>query len=312
MGNDKWTMRDVERRSREEQNIMITQLSKGLCTPSALSKFENADINMGMFLLERIFQRLGSQMDRYELFGTRAELELYDRRCAILNEADQKDYECIERELEEYERLTGENMDNLQTQFILEMRGSLSLYWYKDYERGLCLLESSIAQTVPDWDKDWNSNDVIGIDEVRIFEKLFEAYGLAGRRETANELGEKLLFYLENQKENKGLYISVYNRIVCQIIPWLLEQKQERKGLTLAETALTALSESGKSFQWADLLYWRAKCLERLCEHGEVEQQEAVQALQKAYYIYRLFGQNEAAEKVRGYLTERYRWDIKH
>ncbi|MDO4327269.1 MAG: helix-turn-helix transcriptional regulator [bacterium] len=307
--NQTWTIGEIIKQVREEKKITILQLSRGLCSPATLSRIEADKREMDMMMASILFERLGYNLDKFEFYGSQEECEQYDKRLSIQKHKESKEFEKMEQELLEYQAEIGENASPLHEQFIKKMWGFLA-FQTGDYERAIQFFEEAIRLTVPDWQGEWEKLTILSLTELEILQLLADVYSRTGREEEAYTIRCSILEYLDKQNECREQFAELYTNIACKVLPRLVEKGEFQKGVFLCEKGIEILSAIVRMYSWPDLLYWKGVCLEKLLESGEVSEKEVIAAYKEAYYIYRLFSQNETAEKIKIHLEENYQWEF--
>lgn len=303
-----WTIGEIIKQVREEKKITILQLSRGLCSPATLSRIEADKREMDMMTASILFERLGYNLDKFEFYGSQEECEQYDKRLSIQKHKEAKELNQMERELLEYQAEIGENPPSLQDQFIKKMWGFLA-FQTGDYEKAVQCLEEAIRLTVPDWQGEWKKLTILGLTELEILRLLADVYSKTGREDEAYFIRCSILEYLDKQNECKEQFAELYTGVACKVLPYLVEKGEFQKGVSLCERGIEILSNIVRMYYWPDLLYWKGICLEKQMESGKACREQVIAAYREAYYIYRLFSQNEKAEEIRIYLEENYQWE---
>ena len=303
-----WTIGEILKQVREEKGITIRQLSRGLCSPATLSRIEADKREMDMMTASILFERLGYNLDKFEFYGSQEECSQYDKRLSIQKYREAEDFGKMKQELLEYQAEIGENPPALQKQFIKKMWGFLA-FQAGAYEKAVCFLEEAIHLTVPDWQGEWENMTILGLTELEILCSLADVYSKTGREEEAYSIRCSILEYLDKQNECRERFAELYTGVACKVLPCLVKKGEFKKGVCLCEKSIGILSAIVRMYYWPDLLYWKGECLEKLMDSGEVAEKQVIAAYREAYYIYRLFSQNEAAEKIRAHLEENYQWE---
>ena len=311
---DTWSAGSAVKQLRERKKLSGIQLSQGLCSPATLSRIEADEREMELIFAVRIFERLGYYPDKYELLGNKDDYEQYEQRLFIQKLKRKRQYDQMALELSRYQKKwkTVIEKNRLHQQFVDSMQGFLYIQ-EKDGEkftRGIQLLEKAIAVTMPDWKGDWKYSAIIGETELEILSALADASENAGKAQEAFSMRGNIYDYIEKKTDNRVQMLPVYTEIVCKLVPVILEEHNVGGALKLCEDALKALSDRGRTYHWPDLLYWKGRCLEELYRMGKTEKDAVTAAYMRSYYIYRLFGMSETAEKIKAYLDkEELAWE---
>lgn len=305
---NEWTIGSIVKQLREERGISGAQLSRGLCSPATLSRIEAGEREMGLYFSSILFSRLGYYPDKFELYGSKEEYVQYEQRAVIWKLENQQDYGQISLELAKYRKNweAAIKKEPLQQQFVNSIRGLLYVYENDgaDCEQGIELLENAIALTMPEWSGKWYQDAVVSEVELNILSILADAYEVAGKQREALRIRRNIYAYLEKKPANRIQMLRLYTDVICKIIPELLQQNNPGQSLEMCEYGLNALSKRGRMYHWPDLLYWKGRCLESLYRIGKSEKSSVTAVYVRAYYIYRLFGNEEMAEKIKAHLEQ--------
>lgn len=299
-----WSMGEIVRFLREEQQISLRQLSYGLCSVTTLSRIECNEREMSMLLAQRILGRLGYQPDKYELYCGDTEFEWYEKRSEILRLRKQRDFSQMKILLRAYENEVGKKRDSLQEQFIKSEKAILELEEGR-IETGIQLIKEAISLTVPEWEVEGFSLDVLALEELRLFCTLADAWERATERGKAYPIWKNMIVYLERHERKKEQMAEIYTYVIAKILPYLLECKMEREGLELCEKGLATVSVVFRMNSCCELLYWKARCIRELYRQKKVDKQKLIDSYQSAYYIGKIYGTSFVQE------IEFYRKEVK-
>lgn len=300
-----WSIGTLIKKSREEQKISGTQLSYGLCSPATLSRIENGEREMNLFFSIMLLGRLGYDLDKFELYGSKEEFEQYEERIRIQKLRRKHEYEEMLAALERYEQSwkNAIEADSLQQQFIYSIRGLFYVQKKRD-RQGMDLLKKAIALTMPEWDLKWFQNCIIGETELDLFGMLADAIEIFEDKEEAFCIREKIYTCLKRKPEVPVQMQRLYTSIICKMIPEMLEKGNIGRALELCEDGLSALAQKGRFYHWPDLLYWKGCCLKELYRMGKLEKDSSSDVYLRAMYIYRLLGNQEMAETIKNNLNK--------
>lgn len=299
-----WSIGTLIKKIREKQNITQGNLCHGLCSPSTINRFENGERDMGMLMAIRIFQRLGYSLDGFELYVSTVELEQYEQRICIEQYRDAGNLSGMKEALHGYKSKWLAD-DPLQQQFIMGMESYINIQ-EGNLDEGIAKLESALELTVPEHIKSLQRAVLIGEDELKLFNMLACAYETAGEGIKAFKIRERIIDYLELNEIKKDQMIKLYVEVACELAPGLFEMGRIDECLAFCESGIEILSQRRRIFYWAELLYWKAKCLENMY-HGQKSERECViEAFQKAYYISDLLENKVLTSFIWHHLMEEY------
>ncbi len=310
-----WSVGDIIRHIREEQEISLYQLANGICSVPTLSRIEAGDRDPDLITLEIFLSRLGYQPQKFEMIGSPQEFEQYEARSRIRTCAREHQPKQLRMMLEDYikglakGKECSSEVDSLHWQFIKEMEGNLLIQEGRMQE-GLVLLEESIAHTLPQWQKPWYKRFIASSGELKLLHQISGIYESQGKPNKAYEIKHNIRNYLNQKHFHRDQMPQLYTEITCELVPYLLEHRLSAKeGLHLCNEALKVLADTNCLCNWCDLLYLKGRCTEVLTDKGEATEEEAVGAYQRAYYIYRLMKKETEAQKLKQYLKEKYQWE---
>lgn len=307
--DETWTVGNIVKTLREEQGISLMQLSNGICSVTTLSRFEFGGRELDFMMLIMIFKRLGYNPDKYELYASREEIKLYEKQETIRKWKKMREWGKMEEECEEYSRMAGNAPSPFDMQFLACMQGYLKLQ-KGAYKEGVSLLEQAAAITIPEWNSAWSSQTIMGEGELECLCGLADAYEADDAWKQAAKMRENVLNFLEWKKGAKDYFIETYTEAICKLAQFLLKEEKVKKGVTLCEQGVKALSKTNSLNHWPELLYWKGRCLERLMTEGKAEVQEVTAVFERAYYVFRLMKRGDMAESVRSHMEEVYGWEF--
>lgn len=301
---EQWSIGTLIRNMREKQNITQANLCRGLCSPSTMNRFESGERDMGMLMAFRIFQRLGYTLDSFELYVSNIELEQYEQRILIEQYRDAGDLSRMRQSLHDYQ-LKWMDDDPLQQQFIKGMESYIHVQ-EGNIDMGITELEYALELTVPEHTKSLQKSVLVGEDELKLFNMLACANETAGESVKAFKIRERIIDYLELNEIKKDQMIKLYVEVASELAPGLFEMGRIDECLTLCESGIETLSQRKRIFYWAELLYWKAKCLENMYHGQKAERECVIEAFQKAYYISDLLENKVLTSFIWHHLMEEY------
>lgn len=301
---DTWTIGNIIKMLRDEQEVTGAQLSYGLCSPATLSRIEASEREMNVIFSMVLFGRLGYHPDKFELYGSKEEYAQYEQRESMEDLKKEENYKELELQLIQYKDIWKEDIEkDVLQQFVDGMEGFLC-FQKGDYKRSVELLKKAVAITIPEWEDKWLEKAVIGEAELEIMGMLADAFEADGNSEKAFAIRRNVLSYLEKKPTSRRQMLQIYTKMISKLVPVLLEQKNIGQALTWCEDGLVALAEGGRMFHWPTLLYWKGRCLEELYHIGQVELAYVEAVYIRAFYINRLFGNYAMAEEVKLHLDK--------
>ena len=310
MSNIEYTIGNVIRNLREEQDITLSKLCNGICSISTMNRIETGERDMDMMLAIRIFQRLGYNPNKFELYDENEDFQQYDQRIALERNLESNDYEALAEGLYRYQTQWEKwiSVNPLQQQFIKKIQGTLEIS-NENIKEGIDLLEDAILISIPDYKENWFKKVIVGEEELELINYLADANESLGQKEKAFKERMEIINYIEYKQIRKEQITKLYSGVVCKAAPVLLEKDRVRTCLEICEDALETLASRMRLYHLADILYWKGKTLECLHLRGTLTKQEVIDTLQKAYYMYVMFGNETMAGRVKEHLRRMYRWE---
>lgn len=96
---------DFLRETRMRKGYTQEEVSYGICTTASLSRIENGAQKPGRLIMEKLFERLGTENNLFNSFVSREEMELYSAIQELIRNITDDDVAKIEAQIEVVERL---------------------------------------------------------------------------------------------------------------------------------------------------------------------------------------------------------------
>lgn len=116
---------DFLRETRLRRGYTQEEVSYGICTPASLSRIENGAQKPGRLILEKLFERLGTENNLFNSFVSREEMELYSAIQELVRNITDDDVAKIEKQIEVVEKLAV-NTTELEHQCLYFAKGELA------------------------------------------------------------------------------------------------------------------------------------------------------------------------------------------
>ena len=307
-GQEKWTVGEIVHQMREEAGVGLQELSEGLCSVATMSRIETGEREMDLLMASRIFQRLGYRIDKYEFYATKEELKQWEDREQIEKLANEKEYDRLEQEIQEYEKNWKAEIskNKLQQQFVEYMKGILEQQKlnFKQSER---FFQRAIRMTVPAWENK-NNRGVLGEMELKILYSLGEVYECYGDTEKSEKIWDILFQNIAKEEKSIRIHLELHANIICRNTKEI-QRKEATHILQVVDKCLRIMQEEKCICHWAELLQIRSRCLEMLFQEKQIEKEVMLKNWRKTYYIYLLYEKQEEAAEIRTYVKEKYQWD---
>ena len=132
---------------RTEAGLSQGHLCHHLCSVPQYARLEANQITIDVFLLDRIFGRMGKSTERLEYVLPREIYEIYELRCLIQRAVCHRDYKGALDLLGKYEAMKISEKP-LHTQFIEQEKAQIEWLRSKDVDVTLAHVENALRQTV--------------------------------------------------------------------------------------------------------------------------------------------------------------------
>ena len=97
---------DFLRETRMRKGYTQEEVSYGICTAASLSRIENGAQKPGRLIMEKLFERLGTENNLFNSFVSREEMELYSAIQELIRNITDKDISKIESQVDVVELMT--------------------------------------------------------------------------------------------------------------------------------------------------------------------------------------------------------------
>ena len=142
---------DFLRETRLRKGYTQEEVSYGICTPASLSRIENGAQKPGRLILEKLFERLGTENNLFNSFVSREDMELYSAIQELIRNITDDDVAKIEAQIEVVEKLST-NASELEHQCLYFAKGELERQREKNDEKAMKMYMKAIRITLPDFD----------------------------------------------------------------------------------------------------------------------------------------------------------------
>lgn len=190
------TIGEIIKCLRKEKGYTKIQLSQGLCSITALSRYEE-DIRIpSFFLLEALFQRLGTDINQYELCISQNDFMLIKERDLIEKKISYGNLDEAKKKIKIYQKII-KSSKNIHYQFIYFMLGQIK-FLQKKYYDSFILLEQSLTYTKCQF----LNEDLVLLTtlELRAVFNISEIYVVQGKLDIAKILFGKIAKYIKVNK----------------------------------------------------------------------------------------------------------------
>ena len=205
---------DFLRETRTRKGYTQEEVSYGICTPASLSRIENGMQMPGRLILEKLFERLGTENNLFNSFVSREDMELYSAIQELIRNITDDDVAKIESQIVIVERLLL-NTSELEHQCLYFAKGELARQKDQNDALAMELYMKAIHITLPEFDgKNSLRNNLLTFDEIMIINAIAILYAKNEEVLTAIQLGMWLKEYMENKIVDGKMKIAKYPMIL--------------------------------------------------------------------------------------------------
>lgn len=300
---------ELVRRRRGELNISQEALCEGLCSVTALSRFENGRHDLSFKRVSALMERLGLSHERYSVLLTEGEeaLETAERevRSASVWVAKAAAEERPTVWVQFQEKLTALEALGPDDPFVRQCVLSLRAVMGDEngpypLEKRLSMLLEAIRLTIPRFDPGHTGLGPYSAEELRLIYQLAGTYARAEAYEEAARVYRAVMEYLEANGLRLRQY-SILLSIIANGYSWTLcRMGRWQESLDIAERGVRACLESARCSTLAQLLTSQGECLFRLGE-----QERGIDLFRQAYYVLRATRDESSIRDMMKQLNER-------
>ena len=297
---------DFLRETRLRRGYTQEEVSYGICTPASLSRIENGAQKPGRLILEKLFERLGTENNLFNSFVSREEMELYSAIQELVRNITDDDVAKIEKQIEVVEKLAV-NTTELEHQCLYFAKGELARQKEKDDKKAMEMYMKAIHITLPDFDgKNPLRNNLLTFDEIMIINSIAILY--ANRENdimNAIELDMWLKVHMENKIMDGKMKTAKYPMILYNLSNWFGNKEFHVEALKMAELGVDFFIQYGNLAFFPILFVNKGVAL---AEIGKIE--DARKCLHQAIAIFEAMKQVDHVQPVIDWCKIHYKMDI--
>ena len=297
---------DFLRETRLRKGYTQEEVSYGICTPASLSRIENGAQKPGRLILEKLFERLGTENNLFNSFVSREEMELYSAIQELVRNITDDDVAKIEKQIEVVEKLAV-NTTELEHQCLYFAKGELARQKEKDDKKAMEMYMKAIHITLPDFDgKNPLRNNLLTFDEIMIINSIAILY--ANRENdimNAIELDMWLKVHMENKIMDGKMKTAKYPMILYNLSNWFGNKEFYVEALKMAELGVDFCIQYGNLAFFPILVVNKGVAL---AEIGKIE--DARKCLHQAIAIFEAMKQVDHVQPVIDWCKIHYKMDI--
>ena len=259
------------RETRLRKGYTQEEVSYGICTTASLSRIENGAQKPGRLILEKLFERLGTENNLFNSFVSKEEMELYLEIQTLIRNVTDGDLQRIEEQIDIVDKLT-KNTSELERQSLFWAKGELATQKYgNDCEAMDCFMKA-VQITLPDFDgKNPLRNHLLTFDEITIINSIAVRHGENGDLLTAIQLDMWLKEYMENKIIDGRMKTAKYPMILYNLSYWLGEENCHNEALKMAEQGVDFCVKYGNLPAFPILMFNQGAALAELERYDEAK-----------------------------------------
>lgn len=226
----------------ETGHVSQTDLCRGLCSTSALSRYLSGERRIDRLLLTALMQRLGLSPDKFGTVLTDEEYRYFDWKQRLASAQIAQDWEKASILLEEDAARDRSCNQVLQEQFYLLMQGVVQKRLWGNREKSIELIEQAVRQTVPEFPEGLDSCLLLSVQEI-------SAMLLWQGEQPDEEMAAGVLRFLEaytlaHYHEEREL-VKLYPKVAARYLPLLYRQKKYFECLSIGKKAMDMMVSTG-------------------------------------------------------------------
>lgn len=229
---------DFLRETRLRKGYTQEEVSYGICTPASLSRIENGAQKQGRLILEKLFERLGTENNLFNSFVSREEMELYIEIQTLIRNVTDEDIEKIEEQINVVEKLV-KNTSELEHQCLFWAKGKLAAQKDSNNYEAMNWLMRAIRITLPDFNgKTPLRNHLLTFDEITIINSIAVRYAENGELLVAIQLDMWLKEYMESKIVDAKIKTTKYPMILYNLSCWFEDEQCYKEELKMADQGI--------------------------------------------------------------------------
>ena len=264
---------DFLRETRLRKGYTQEEVSYGICTPASLSRIENGAQKPGRLILEKLFERLGTENNLFNSFVSREEMELYSAIQNLIRDITDEDVTKLKEHISLVENLATDASE-LEHQCLYFAKGELARQKDKDDKKAMEMYMKAIHITLPDFDgKSPLRNNLLTFDEIMIINSISILYSNDEKNiMNAIHLDMWLKEYMENKIVDGKMKTAKYPMILYNLSCWLGVENCHAEALKMAEQGINFCIEYGNLAFFPLLILNKGVALAELNQLDEAKQ----------------------------------------
>lgn len=292
---------DFLRETRLRKGYTQEEVSYGICTPASLSGIENGAQKPGRLILEKLFERLGTENNLFNSFVSREEMELYSAIQELIRNITDKDISKIESQVDVVELMTKDTTE-LEHQCLYFAKGELARQRDENNDKAMELYMKAIHITLPDFDgKNPLRSNLLTFDEIMIINAIAILYAESGNIMLAIQLDIWLKEYMEGKIVDGTMKIAKYPMILYNLSNWFGDRNCHTEAFELANQGIDFCVKYGNLFFFPIFLVNKGIALAEL---GKID--DGKEYLHQAITIFEATKQKDHVQPIIDWCKLRY------
>lgn len=239
---------DFLRETRMRKGYTQEEVSYGICTAASLSRIENGAQKPGRLIMEKLFERLGTENNLFNSFVSREEMELYSAIQELIRNITDKDISKIESQVDVVELMTKDTTE-LEHQCLYFAKGELARQRDENNDKAMELYMKAIHITLPDFDgKNPLRSNLLTFDEIMIINAIAILYAESGNIMLAIQLDMWLKEYMESKIVDGTMKIAKYPMILYNLSNCFGDRNCHTEAFELANQGIDFCIKYGNLF----------------------------------------------------------------
>lgn len=296
---------DFLRETRLRKGYTQEEVSYGICTPASLSRIENGAQKPGRLILEKLFERLGTENNLFNSFVSKEEMELYSEIQTLIRDITDEDVARLEKQIDVVEKMA-QNASELEHQCLYFAKGELARQKEKDDAMAMEYYLKAIRITLPDFDgKNPLRNNLLTFDEIMIINAIAILHANNEDIMTALQLDMWLEDYMENKVVDGKMKTAKYPMILYNLSCWFYDQQCYKEAVKIADTGIDFCVKYGNLAAFPRLVLNKGVSL---AECGEID--KAQKYLHQAIIIFEAMQRIDTVQLINTWCKDPYQLEV--
>ena len=288
------TIGTILRDKREELDLSQEDVCEGICSVSTLSRIENGNQNPSQKTLMALLGKLKLTLQIFPQYILPHEVEINELERQISDLIDTRQYKKAEQHLQKLEKI--KLIEPLTQRYMLLCRAIIGSHTGDTPEESLKKMREITLAIAEDFNPKKILRHLLTKDDLSIISHLGVAYERTGDTDTAMEIYQGVVDYVEHKVSDKEAISPVYTlALYCLSRLFGLAEDYEEE-LRLASIGIE------NAIKWGRLRNLPLLLTNKGCALVELKRkEEGATTLQEAYYLFRTLGQLDKCDLIQDY-----------